>query len=39
MKISKHAKKMAEDLGLSEVDAYSMELNRGWIHKRGSNNR
>jgi len=26
MKISKEAKRMAEDLGLSEVDAYIMEL-------------
>lgn len=26
MKISKHAKQLAEDLGLSEVDAYLMEL-------------
>lgn len=26
MKLSKEAKKMAEDLGLSEVDAYIMEL-------------
>lgn len=26
MKISKHAKKLASDLGLSEVDAYIMEL-------------
>ncbi len=26
MKISKEAKKLAEDLGLSEVDAYIMEL-------------
>ncbi len=26
MKLSKDAKKMAEDLGLSEVDAYVMEL-------------
>ena len=26
MKISKEAKKMAEDLGLSEVDAYIMDL-------------
>jgi predicted XRE-type DNA-binding protein len=26
MKVSKQAKKMAEDLGLSDVDAYIMEL-------------
>ena len=33
MKLSKQAKKMADDLGLSEVDAYIMELKSKLYHK------
>lgn len=33
MKLSKHAKKLAADLGLSDVDAYLMELKSNLYHK------
>ncbi len=36
MKISKEAKKLAKDLGLSEVDAYIMEL-KAKLYIRSSN--
>ncbi|MGE3608523.1 MAG: XRE family transcriptional regulator [Bacteriovoracaceae bacterium] len=35
MKISKEAKKLAEDLGLSDVDAYIMEL-KSKLYKRSA---
>ncbi len=35
MKISKEAKKMADDLGLSDVDAYIMEL-KAKLYKKSS---
>ena len=35
MKLSKQAKQMAEDLGLSEVDAYMMEL-KSQLYDRGA---
>ncbi len=36
MKISKEAKKLADDLGLSHVDAYIMEL-KAKLYKRATN--
>ncbi|MBL7664294.1 MAG: XRE family transcriptional regulator [Bacteriovoracaceae bacterium] len=36
MKLSKEAKKLAEDLGLSEVDAYIMELKAKLYSKSSS---